>query len=73
MLNSVKLQQLRMAVVDEDWIAAATACGGIKVERRDAFDCYRRDELAKAVRKHNAALVLSIIDGLEPTHVVGSV
>jgi len=69
MLDSVKLKQLRMAVVDEDWIAAATACGGIKVERRDAFDCYRRDELEKAVRKHNATLVLSILDGLGSTPV----
>ena len=72
MLDPVKLQQFRLAVVDEDWIAAATACGGIKTERRDALDGYRRDELEKAVRKHNAALVLSIIDGLGPTPIGGS-
>ena len=71
MLDTVKLQQLRLAVVAEDWVAAASACGGIQLERRDALDRYRRDELEKAVRKHNGPLVLSIIDELDPKPRIG--
>jgi hypothetical protein len=71
MLDSVKLQQLRLAVIAEDWTAAANTCCGIKLERRDALDRFRRDELEKAVRKHNAPLILSIIDGLDNTPSVG--
>jgi hypothetical protein len=72
MLDSVKLQQLRLAVVEEDWISAANTCYGIKLDRRDALDRYRRDELEKAIRKHNGLLALSIIDGLASTPAVGS-
>ncbi len=71
MLDSVKLKQLRLAVVAEDWTSAANACCGFKLDRRDALDRYRRDELEKAVRKHNAPLILSIIDGLDDTPVIG--
>jgi hypothetical protein len=72
MLDSVKLQQLRLAVVAEDWVAAANTCCGIKLDRRDALDRYRRDELEKAVRKHNGPLILSIIDGLGSAPAAGS-
>jgi hypothetical protein len=72
MLDSVKLQQLRLAVVEEDWISAANTCYGIKLDRRDALDRYRRDELEKAIRKHNGLLALSIIDGLASPPAVGS-
>ena len=71
MLDSVKLKQLRLAVVAEDWTAAANTCCGIKLDRRDALDRYRRDELEKAVRKHDAPLILSIIDGLDHTPAIG--
>lgn len=71
MLDAVKLQQLRRAVVAEDWVAAASTCCGIQLERRDALDRYRRDELEKAVRKHNAPLLLSIIDELDPKPRIG--
>lgn len=71
MLDAVKLRQLRLAVVAEDWVAAADTCCGIKLERRDALDRFRRDELEKAVRKHNGPLILSLIDGLDPKPAIG--
>jgi hypothetical protein len=62
-LDSAKLKQLRQAVAAEDWIAASNICRGMKLERRDPLDGFRAEELAKAVSRHNALLVVDIIEG----------
>ena len=65
MLDAANLKQLREAVAAEDWVAASNICRGMKLERRDPFDRFRADELAKAVSHRNAPLVVDIIDGLK--------
>lgn len=64
MLDAANLEQLRQAVAAEDWIAASNICRGLKLERRDPFDRFRADELAKAVGHRNAPLVVDIVEGL---------
>jgi hypothetical protein len=64
-LDATKLQHLRQAVDDDDWILAADVCLEISLEAHTPLDQSLAEELADAVGLQRAEFILDMIDGLE--------